>query len=218
MKRYLLSLSALLCCTLMWAAGGISISQKTIGNGLESQSLNVLSKDRLGRLWVGSDVGLSLISNGTVTNIRDVVTEGGLVILGNVKSIVCTNTVLMASDDRILHYDHKNEYARTVSYHDIILNTQDILLEGNVATFYNKDTRSLYSYDMETRECTLVSALKGSEDYSFCRILRSESDSTILYLADATSSLNSLKMLISDFGKGTPSCTEKHNPCACPYS
>ncbi|MBO4443038.1 MAG: response regulator [Bacteroidaceae bacterium] len=184
MKRYLLSLSALLCCTLMWAAGGISISQKTIGNGLESQSLNVLSKDRLGRLWVGSDVGLSLISNGTVTNIRDVVTEGGLVILGNVKSIVCTNTVLMASDDRILHYDHKNEYARTVSYHDIILNTQDILLEGNVATFYNKDTRSLYSYDMETRECTLVSALKGSEDYSFCRILRSESDSTILYLAD----------------------------------
>jgi len=184
MKRYLLSLSALLCCTLMWAAGGISISQKTIGNGLESQSLNVLSKDRLGRLWVGSDVGLSLISNGTVTNIRDVVTEGGLVILGNVKSIVCTNTVLIASDDRILHYDHKNEYARTVSYHDIILNTQDILLEGNVATFYNKDTRSLYSYDMETRECTLVSALKGSEDYSFCRILRSESDSTILYLAD----------------------------------
>lgn len=184
MKRYLLSLSALLCCTLMWAVSGISISQKTIGNGLESQSLNVLSKDRLGRLWVGSDVGLSLISNGTVTNIRDVVTEGGLVILGNVKSIVCTNTVLMASDDRILHYDHKNEYARTVSYNDIILNTQDFLLEGNVATFYNKDTHSLYSYDMETRECTLVSALKGSEDYSFCRILRSESDSTILYLAD----------------------------------
>ena len=184
MKRYLLSLSALLCCTLMWAVSGISISQKTIGNGLESQTLNELSKDRLGRLWVGSDVGLSLISNGTVTNIRDVVTEGGLVILGNVKSIVCTNTVLMASDDRILHYDHKNEYARTVSYNDIILNTQDFLLEGNVATFYNKDTHSLYSYDLETKECTLVSALKGGADYSFCKILRSESDSMMIYLAD----------------------------------
>ena len=184
MKRYLLSLSALLCCTLMWAVSGISISQKTIGNGLESQTLNELSKDRLGRLWVGSDVGLSLISNGTVTNIRDVVTEGGLVILGNVKSIVCTNTVLMASDDRILHYDHKNEYARTVSYNDIILNTQDFLLEGNVATFYNKDTHSLYSYDLETKECALVSALKGGDDYSFCKILRSESDSMMIYLAD----------------------------------
>ena len=184
MKRYLLSLSALLCCTLMWAVSGISISQKTIGNGLESQTLNELSKDRLGRLWVGSDVGLSLISNGTVTNIRDVVTEGGLVILGNVKSIVCTNTVLMASDDRILHYDHKNEYARTVSYNDIILNTQDFLLEGNVATFYNKDTHSLYSYDLETKECTLISALKGGDDYSFCKILRSESDSMMIYLAD----------------------------------
>ena len=184
MKRYLLSLSALICCTLLWAAGGISISQKTIGNGLESQTLNELSKDRLGRLWVGSDVGLSLISNGTVTNIRDVVTEGGLVILGNVKSIVCTNSILMACDDRILHYDHKNEYAWTVSYNDIILNTQDFLLEGNVATFYDKETRSLYSYDLDTRECTLISSLKGSEDYSFCRILRSESDSMVVYLAD----------------------------------
>ncbi len=184
MKRYLLSLSALICCTMLWAAAGISISQKTIGNGLESQTLNVLAKDRLGRLWVGSDVGLSLISNGTVTNIRDVVTEGGLVILGNVKNIVCTNTVLMACDDRILHYDHKNEFAGTVNYNDIILSTQDFLLEGNVATFYDKDTRSLYAYDLETKECTLISALKGSEDYSFSRILRSETDTTILYLAD----------------------------------
>jgi signal transduction histidine kinase/AraC-like DNA-binding protein/streptogramin lyase len=168
----------------MWAAGGISISQKTIGNGLESQTLNVLTKDRQGRLWVGSDVGISLISNGTVTNIRDLATEGGLAILGNVKSIVCTNSVLMACNDRILHYDSRKDIATTLRYDDIILNTQHLLLEGDVATFYDKETRSLYSYNLETCECTLISALKGNEDYSFCKIVRSESDSSILYLAD----------------------------------
>ena len=184
MKRTLLSILAVICSTLLWAAGGISISQKTIGTGLESQTLNELAKDRLGRLWVGSDVGISLISNGTVTNIRDLATEGGQVILGNVKSIVCTNSVLMACEDRILHYDSKTDFARTIRYNDLILNTQDFLLEGNLATFYDKETHSLYSYDLESMECSLVSSFKGNEDFSFIKILRSQSDSTIIYLAD----------------------------------
>ena len=151
---------------------------------MESQTLNELAKDRLGRLWVGSDVGISLISNGTVTNIRDLATEGGQVILRNVKSIVCTNSVLMACEDRILHYDSKTDFARTIRYNDLILNTQDFLLEGNLATFYDKETHSLYSYDLESMECSLVSAFNGNEDFSFSKILRSQSDSTIIYLAD----------------------------------
>ena len=121
MKRFLLSLSAIILTLSIWATNGISVSQRTIGNGLESQTLNVLAKDRQGRLWVGSDVGVSLISNGTVTNIREMVTEGGLVILGNVRDIACTNSVLIACEDRILHYDRKNDFARTIRYGDIIL-------------------------------------------------------------------------------------------------
>jgi len=184
MKRIILSLSAILCTLFSWAANGVSISQKTIGNGLESQTLNVLAKDRQGRLWVGSDVGISLISNGTVTNIRELATEGGLVILGNVSSIVCTNSLLIACDDRILHYDRKKDIATTLRYDDVILNARDFLLEDETATFYDKETHSLYSYDMQNMECSRIASFKGNEDYSFCRILRSETDPNNIYLAD----------------------------------
>ena len=129
MRRFIALSLALLYTSLTWAVSGLSISQSTIGNGLESQTLNVLAKDRLGRLWVGSDVGLSVISNGTVTNIREIVSEGGLVMLGNVNAIACTDNVLLACEDRILCYDHKNKFAVTLKYNDIILKTKDFLLE-----------------------------------------------------------------------------------------
>ena len=184
MRKAIVLTLALLCTSILWAVSGVSISQNTIGNGLESQTLNILAKDNQGRLWVGTDVGLSVISNGTVTNIRDIASEGGLVMLGNVNNMVCTETVLMACNDRILHYDHKKSYATTLKYQDKILRTGSFLLEGNVATFYDPEMRSLFSYDMKTAECRIITTFKNREDYNFVKILRSESDSSIVYLAD----------------------------------
>lgn len=184
MRRIVASVFSVIYCSILFAVNGISIIQNTIGNGLESQTINVLAKDKQGRLWVGSDVGLSLISNGTVTNIRDLVSEGGLVMIGNVKSIVCTESVLLSCEDRILHYDRNKNLAMTLKYDDQILNTESILLEGDIATFYDKNTHGLYAYDMSEQKCSLVTSFTGNDDYSFSKILRSESDSTILYLAD----------------------------------
>lgn len=184
MRKILAAALTILYTSLLWAVNGISISQSTIGNGLESQSLNVLAKDRQGRLWVGSDVGISVISNGSVTHIRDMATEGGLVMLGNVNSIVCAQGILIASEDRILHYDPKSGFATTLKYNDIILNTDFFLLEGDVAIFYDVNNRSLFSYDMQNSECRLLASYANKEDYVFEKILRSESDSTYLYLAD----------------------------------
>jgi len=184
MRRFFALSLTILYTSLLWAFNGSSISQSTLGNGLESQTLNVLAKDRLGRLWVGSDVGLSVISNGTVTNIREMVSEGGLVMLGNVNSIVCTENVLLACEDRILCYDHKNKYAVTLKYNDVILNTKDFLLEGDVATFYDSNMHSLFTFDMESSECKMVASFTSKEDFDFEKILRSESDSSIIYLAD----------------------------------
>ena len=184
MRRTFAAVLAIIYTSLLWAAGGMSITQSTIGNGLESQTLNVLAKDRQGRLWVGSDVGVSLISNGTVTNIRELVSGGGLVMLGNVNSIVCTKTVLIACDDRILHYDSKNSFAETLKYNDVILHTKSLLLEGDVAIFYDSDMRSLFTYDMETYQCSQLAEFKGQEEYDFVKILRADSDKDILYLAD----------------------------------
>ena len=183
--RKVLSLALIILYTsLLWAAGGLSITQSTIGNGLESQSLNVLAKDRLGRLWVGSDVGISVISNGTVTNIREMVSGGGLVMLGNINSIVCTESVLIACEDRILHYDPKDGFAETLKYEDRILRTKSFLLEGDIATFYDSEMRSLFTFDMEKLECRLLASFGGQENYDFVKILRSETESPFIFLAD----------------------------------
>lgn len=184
MRKVFASLLAILFTTLLWAANGLSITQTTIGNGLESQSLNVLAKDNLGRLWVGSDVGLSLISNGTVTNIRDIASEGGLVMIGKVNSIVCTDDVLIACEDRILHYDPKNGFASTLKYAETILHTNSFLLEDNVATFYDSNLRSLFSYNIQSSELTMVASFVGKEDFVFEKILRTETDASNIYLAD----------------------------------
>ena len=181
MRRFFALSLAILYTSLLWAVNGLTISQSTIGSGLESQTLNVLAKDRLGRLWVGSDVGLSVISNGTVTNIREIVSEGGLVMLGNVNSIVCTDNVLLACEDRILCYDHKNKFAITLKYNDIILKTKDFLLEGDVSTFFDSNMHALFSFDMESSECKMVASFPEKEDYDFVRILRSESDASVIY-------------------------------------
>ena len=184
MRRVLTLALTILYTSLLWAVGGLSVTQSTIGNGLESQSLNVLAKDRQGRLWVGSDVGISVISNGTVTNIREMVSEGGLVMLGNVNSIVCTESVLIACDDRILQYDPKSGFAETLKFDDRILHTKSFLLEDNLVTFYDTDMRSLFTYDMEKEECRQLASFAGKEDYDFVKILRSETDNSTLYLAD----------------------------------
>ena len=184
MRRAVISVISLLFTSLLWAVNGISVSQNTIGNGLESQSLNVITKDSQGRLWIGSDVGISVISNGTVTNIRDIASEGGLVMLGSVNSIVCTESVLLACEDRILHYDHKKGYATTLRYEDKILQTKCFLLEGSNATFFDADMRSLFTYDLETSECRISATFNNQKDYNFVKILRSETDTTVIYLAD----------------------------------
>lgn len=184
MKRVLALSFTILYTSLLWAVSGLSISQSTIGNGLESQSLNVLAKDRQGRLWVGSDVGISVISNGTVTNIREMVSGGGLVMLGNVNCIVCTESVLIACDDRILHYNPKDGFAETLYFNDRILHTKSFLIEGDIVTFYDSEMRSLYTYDMEKMECRLLASFTGREDYDFVKILRSETDNSAIFLAD----------------------------------
>ena len=184
MRRTVILFLSFFFTSLLWAANDVSVFQSTIGNGLESQSLNVITKDRQGRLWIGSDVGISVISDGTVTNIRDIASEGGLVMLGSVNSIVCTESVLMACEDRILHYIPQKSYATTLKYEDKILQTKSFLLEGSTATFYDADMHSLFTYDLETSECRIAATFNNQKDYNFVKILRSQTDTTVIYLAD----------------------------------
>ncbi len=171
------------------SAGGVSMFQSTLGYGLESQSLNVLAKDSQGRLWIGSDVGISIISNGTVTNLRDISTPQGLVLLGNVSNILCHETgVVISSDDRIIDY-RSNGSVLSLTYDSLLLQTTDFLLQGHTVLFFENSLNSLFAYDLESMECRLVTAFQDRQDYSFSRILGTQTDSTSIWLANDTQGL-----------------------------
>lgn len=184
MRKIFLSFLSLMLTLCLTASNNMSVIQTTIGSGIDTQSLNVITKDRLGRLWIGTNVGVSVISNGTVTNIKEVMSQGGMVMLGNISSIVCTQSALISSEDRILHFDLACDSASTLKYNGQILHTEDFLIEGNNVTFFDREYCSLFSYNMETRTCRLVAAFKSDSDFSFSRIMRSEADSMVIYLAD----------------------------------
>lgn len=166
------------------SANSVSRFQNTLGYGLESQSLNVLAKDSQGRLWIGTDVGMSIISNGKVTNLRDIPTAQGLIMLGNVSNILCHETgVIISSEDRILDY-RNNGTALSLMHDSLLLQTSDFLLRGNTVLFFENNLHSLFAYNLESMECNPVATFQNGQDYSFSRILGTQTDTTSVWLAN----------------------------------
>jgi len=184
-RKTVLLFMAVLYASVM-SASTVSMFQNTLGYGLESQSLNVLAKDNLGRLWIGSDVGISIISNGTVTNLRDISTPQGLIMLGNVSNILCHESgVIISSEDRIIDY-RSNGSVLSVTYDNLLLQTTDFLLQGHTVLFFENGLNSLFAYDLESMQCRLITTFHGGQDYVFSRILGSQTDSTSIWLASDT--------------------------------
>lgn len=184
MRRTVISALLFLTCLGTGAANSYNYGQHTIGDGLGSQSLTCLAKDCYGRLWIGSNVGFSIISNGNVTNISDIVCEGGHTTVGKVAGMVCNESALIASDGRILHYDLQADTASILRYGDRILYAEDFLLKSNTATFFDNVSQTVYSYDMISGICTPVSKLPSGTEVDFRKIASYEKDSLNIYLAD----------------------------------
>lgn len=184
MRRILISAFLCLASLVSNAIGQYSCNQLAIGRELEGQSLTTLAKDSFGRLWAGSNAGVSIISNGNVTNVKDVCCEGNRIALGRVLSIVCCESALIATEESIIQYDTRSDTARLVRHDGAVLNTESILLEGSIATFFDRKFQAFFSYDLSDGRCRILNSLPDGSSYSFSKIARYENDSMYLYLAD----------------------------------
>lgn len=201
MKRIVLTLLLTLSVCFVWAADNISVQQLSTKEGLDSPTINAFTKDDKGRLWIASEIGITCISNGDIKNIRNMASDGGHVIPGNVKDITYAGRLLLACNDRILDYDYNNNVAEILKFNDNLLTTDCFLQEGDQVTFYSKELNSIFCYNTESRELERIAQLSTETEWSFKKIVRTHGESNVIYLADDINGLYSLDRSSGSFQK-----------------
>ena len=171
MKKYALTFILLLASVLLKASEQYIISQTALERHLDGQSINALAKDHYGRLWVGTDLGVSIISNGIVKTLTEAYTDHGRIVLSEVSDIICTDHALIASGSCIIDMKGDNGQASVLSYAGKPIDAEIIAEIGQLAVIFDKTSMSLYAYDMEEKQCKILRKFDKNGGFSFSAIL-----------------------------------------------
>ena len=171
MKKYALTFILLLASVLLKASEQYIISQTALERHLDGQSINALAKDHYGRLWVGTDLGVSIISNGVVKTLTEAYTDHGRIVLSEVSDIICTDHALIASGSCIIDMKGDNGQASVLSYAGKPIDAEIIAEIGQLAVIFDKTSMSLYAYDMEEKQCKILRKFDKNGGFSFSAIL-----------------------------------------------
>lgn len=186
MKRALLSVIFAFAAIQSYAAYDYTFSQTSIGNGLNTQTLNTLAKDNYGRLWIGTDIGIAVLSNGHTTCVNDILASGVRVFMGNVRSIACTDHALIATDTHLIDYNIDADTASIIGIANHKFVTRNILLLDNgQALFFENKTHTLYSYDMTDCRCVPIEVFPSTTNWAISKIAKPEGEGSDIYLADS---------------------------------
>ena len=183
MRRYILFLVALVSSTFI-RANFSQISQITTTEGLSSQNVRIMEKDKYGRLWVGSSIGLDIFNNGTLTNLQTIQVDSTSILTGQIKSIACGDRTLIAGKSTILDYDYDKKEARIIKYQGEDLTTEHILMNDSCAYFYDNTKNILFKYMMATRDLQVITQFPEEKNYRFIKLLEVKGSSRILLLAE----------------------------------
>lgn len=183
MRRYILFLVALMSSTFI-RANFSQISQITTTEGLSSQNVRIMEKDKYGRLWVGSSIGLDIFNNGTLTNLQTIQVDSTSILTGQIKSIACGERTLIAGKSTILDYDYDKKEARIIKYQGEDLTTEHILMNDSCAYFYDNTKNIFFKYMMATRDLQVITQFPEEKNYRFLKLLELKGSSRILLLAE----------------------------------
>ena len=135
--------------------------------------LLLFEKDCFGRLWIGTDIGLSIMSNGEVTTISELETDQGLINLNDVFAILCKeHHALIAIQSSLIDYDFCNGTASVVRIDHNPVITRSLHEYGDIAVFYDMYSASLAAYNMIEHEVRVLKRLDTPDNPSFNTILR----------------------------------------------
>lgn len=183
MKKYIL-LFSLLAFSILSKANFAQISQITTTEGLSSQNVSIMEKDKYGRLWVGSSIGLDIFNNGSLTNLHTIKVEGTSILTGQIKSIACGDRTLIASKSTVIDYDYDKKEAEIITYQGADITTEHILMNDSCAYFYDNTKNILFKYMMKEKELKVVCELPEEKDFRFLKLLAIDGSEKILLLAE----------------------------------
>ena len=121
-------------------------------DGFDNKSFNNICKDSTGKIWVGTDSGLSIISDDKMTDITELKTEQGRHVLGKVYSILCAEHILIASANGLIDYDPACDTAFEIRINESSVQTDNILEYGDEVIFLDRNTNTLMKYNMTERK------------------------------------------------------------------
>lgn len=140
-------------------AGRIQLENITTRDGLSCQTVNTLVTDIYDRIWVGSPLGVDVVSNGKITRVNTISEHGSIVYLGNVRSIACGTRNVIATDNLLVDYDFDRNESFFINHPDgsgII--TGKVIADGDNVYFFDQVLNRLCSYSFETRQMAILGA------------------------------------------------------------
>jgi len=184
MKKRILTLllSAITCLSV--SAHYTQQVQITIEKGLSCNAVRSFAKDIYGRLWVGTANGANLISNGTIRQYLYFNLGKEDIVTGDVISIGCSRRAVIATTNHIIDFDPDNDSTRLVTYEDIILRTEHIMMAGDSAYFYNKPLCAVMMYDMNTCTTQMIAQFPSERQFHFTKILKLSNNPSQLLLVE----------------------------------
>ncbi|MBO7261232.1 MAG: response regulator [Bacteroidaceae bacterium] len=183
MRRYISILVALLF-SIVIRANFSQISQITTTEGLSSQNVRIMEKDKYGRLWVGSSIGLDIFNNGTLTNLQTIQVDSTSILTGQIKTIACGERTLIGGKSTIIDYDYDTKKAEIIQYEGENITTEHIIMNDSCAYFYDNTKNILFKYMMATRDLQVITQFPEEKNYRFIKLLEVKGSSRILLLAE----------------------------------
>lgn len=181
-----------------------SYEQLLSTSGISCSTVNVMTRDAKGRLWLGLPTGAAVFSNGNVTSVKTLSVDNESRYIGTVTSIACGQRTLLASDDYLVDYDFDNNSALVIKNPEgkkVI--TEYLMVKDENAIFYEQSTGRLYLYSFALRTLRILYSFPEEENYRFRKIIDLGEDRYVL--ADDN---KGMVLLDAKSGKHSPICRE----------
>lgn len=163
--------------------------QYSIEQGLTHQTVTCIASNGEGILWVGTDMGLNVIINGSINNYVNYWTEQGSYQIGRIKSIVAVPgfpKVLINTENGLLQQTIGSTlFDRIVYAGNYIYSSAIGAWNGSAYIVSTIDGRIvLLSLNLENSNIDKVADLGAEGEYDFTRIMNVKGDESAIILGD----------------------------------
>ncbi len=182
------ALSLFAVCAVAQDQSHYHYQQFSVDQGLTHHSITALSYDNeRGLLWVGTSMGVNVISSAKSMTFSSYLSEDGYHELGKVTSIVFApqgNEVLFCCDDGVLVHNIGGLFLKQLKYNGKNIQASALACHDTEAYMYVPDQAIVLKYDFISKTVSLVSNLDKNSQFKFEKIVFLEGVKEFFILAE----------------------------------